>query len=179
MLRTLLTTLARVASSKIFAKGGFVPCWQPFSGATFTQEVISIKTFDRQLHSRSWTDLVTKTATAAHPAAAAPAAPARALDLPSSTTFGGTARRLFQLSFMRHVSGPVPRFRGGKQKSYSSYKERFKTTGTGKIRYMRPGHVHKRCKKSSRHNAQLAKTQLVQPAYAKIMRKIGFKMRSF
>lgn len=25
-----------------------------------------------------------------------------------------------------------------------SYKERFKVTGSGKIRYMRPGHVHKR-----------------------------------
>ncbi|KAK9844548.1 hypothetical protein WJX74_003893 [Apatococcus lobatus] len=66
-----------------------------------------------------------------------------------------------------------------KLKLYSSYKERFKMTGSGKIRAMRPGHRHKRFVKSNNQNRALRKTKLVHHAYAQTMKKLGFRMRSF
>lgn len=62
---------------------------------------------------------------------------------------------------------------------FSSYKERFKMTGSGKIRAMRPGHRHKRFVKSNNQNRALRKTKLVHCAYAQTMKKLGFSMRSF
>ena len=61
----------------------------------------------------------------------------------------------------------------------SAYKGRFKTTGTGKIRYMRPGHVRKHFNKGKRQNLELGQTQVLHEAYAKVMRKVGFVSRHF
>ena len=60
-----------------------------------------------------------------------------------------------------------------------AYKDRFKMTATGKIRYVRPGHVHKRFNKGSRQLQELGQTKLVQDVYARIMKRLGFKMRRF
>lgn len=91
----------------------------------------------------------------------------------------GTVGRWQQSSVRGFATKLRPRFTGCKLKPYSSYKERFKMTGTGKIRYMRPGAVHKHFNKSRRQNAELSKTKVLYETYAKTMRKLGFKMRSF
>ena len=72
-----------------------------------------------------------------------------------------------------------PPFVGGKLKPYSAYKNRFKMTGTGKIRCMRPGHVHKRFNKGRRQLADLSNTKVVDRAWERTMKKIGFVMRRF
>lgn len=74
-----------------------------------------------------------------------------------------------------------PPFQGGKLKPYSAFKNRFKMTGTGKIRYMRPGNVHKRHNKGRRQLQDLGETQVMQTtsAYAKTMKRLGFVMRRF
>lgn len=46
-------------------------------------------------------------------------------------------------------------------KHYSSYKERFRMTGTGGIKFMRPGHRHKRFVKSPKRNAALRKGKML------------------
>ena len=52
-------------------------------------------------------------------------------------------------------------------------------TGTGKVLYPRPGHVHKRFNKSKRQLFDLSGLRVMQKTYAKTVRKCGFKMRSF
>ena len=73
----------------------------------------------------------------------------------------------------------TPPFIGKKLKPFSAYKSRFKMTGTGKIRYMRPGRVHKRYNKGRRQLAALGDSNVMQETYAKTMRKLGFTMRRF
>ena len=46
-------------------------------------------------------------------------------------------------------------------KHYSSYKERFRMSASGAIKYMRPGHRHKRFVKSPKRNAGLRKGQML------------------
>ena len=58
---------------------------------------------------------------------------------------------------------------------YSTFKERFKLTGTGKIRLMHPGHRHKRTPKSSDQNRRLRKGMNLFDTYAKTMKKLGFR----
>lgn len=58
--------------------------------------------------------------------------------------------------------------------SRRSMKRRFKVTGSGAIRCMSPGFVHKRFKKSSRRLNRLSKSKLVNPTYEKAMKKLGF-----
>jgi ribosomal protein L35 len=64
-------------------------------------------------------------------------------------------------------------------KPYTSYRSRFKMTATGKIRYMRPGRTHKRHNKGRRQLADLGATQMMDEAWAKTMRRLGFVMRRF
>ncbi|CAK0763565.1 hypothetical protein CVIRNUC_003071 [Coccomyxa viridis] len=72
-----------------------------------------------------------------------------------------------------------PKFTGGKLKQYSGFKERFKLTGTGKIRHMRTGHRHKRYPKTSDQNRSLSKARNLFQTYAITMKKLGFKRRAF
>lgn len=58
---------------------------------------------------------------------------------------------------------------------YSTFKERFKLTATGKVRLMRPGHRHKRTPKSSDQNRRLRKGMNLFDTYAKTMKKLGFR----
>jgi hypothetical protein len=44
---------------------------------------------------------------------------------------------------------------------------------------MRPGSVHKHFNKGNRQNRDLAKTKILYETYAKTMRRLGFRMRSF
>ena len=61
----------------------------------------------------------------------------------------------------------------------SSYKSRFKVTGTGKVVYARPGHVHKRFNKSKSQLLRLGgPLRVMRPRYAKVVRKLGFKTRN-
>jgi hypothetical protein len=52
-------------------------------------------------------------------------------------------------------------------------------TASGLIRYMRPGHVHKRFNKGRRQLADLSRTQVMHAAFAKTMKRLGFTMRGF
>jgi ribosomal protein L35 len=52
-------------------------------------------------------------------------------------------------------------------------------TGSGKIRYMRPGNVHKRFNKGRSQLHELGRTQIVHTAWAKTMKLLGFTMRHF
>lgn len=72
-----------------------------------------------------------------------------------------------------------PKFVGGKLKTYSSFKQRFKMTANGKILRFRPGHRHKRVVKSGRQNRELGSAVVVHPTFATIMKHLGFKRRSF
>lgn len=56
-----------------------------------------------------------------------------------------------------------------------SYKERFRMTATGKIRYQKPGHRHKRFVKGPKRNRNLRGENLLHDAYARVMKKLGFK----
>jgi ribosomal protein L35 len=87
----------------------------------------------------------------------------------------------FSLGGIRHASTVKvkPPFQGGKLKPYSAFKNRFKMTATGKIRYMRPGNVHKRHNKGRRQLQDLGETQVMQITYAKTMKRLGFVMRRF
>ena len=86
-----------------------------------------------------------------------------------------------------HVAGQArefatklkPKFTGGKVKPYSSLKERFKMTATGKFIRFRPGHRHKRVVKSGRQNRELSSSRVVYPASANIMKRLGFARRHF
>ncbi|PSC70598.1 50S ribosomal L35 [Micractinium conductrix] len=71
------------------------------------------------------------------------------------------------------------RFKGGKMKTYSSMKSRFRLTGGAepKVMYSRPGHVHKRFNKSKRQLFALSGTQALTPKYAKVVKKLGFCAR--
>ncbi|DBA74951.1 TPA: hypothetical protein ACH3X1_010297 [Trebouxia sp. C0004] len=73
----------------------------------------------------------------------------------------------------------TPKFKGGKLKPYSSYKERFKTTATGLILFKRPGHRHKRFNKGPHRNRQLRRTQVLTNAYTATMQRLGFVSRRF
>ncbi|DBB14643.1 TPA: hypothetical protein ACH3X3_004277 [Trebouxia sp. C0006] len=73
----------------------------------------------------------------------------------------------------------MPKFKGGKLKPYSSYKERFKTTATGLILFKRPGHRHKRFSKGPHRNRQLRRTQVLTNAYTATMQRLGFVSRRF
>ncbi|KAI8103890.1 hypothetical protein M9435_006416 [Picochlorum sp. BPE23] len=68
---------------------------------------------------------------------------------------------------------------GGPPKPYSSMKRRFKVTGSGAIRCMSPGFVHKRFDKSKKRLNRLSKGILVPPTYEKAMKKLGFVSRRF
>lgn len=75
-----------------------------------------------------------------------------------------------QFATQRHRQSSAhlkPKFTGSKLKVYSTFKERFKLTGTGKIRLMRPGHRHKRTPKSSDQNRRLRKGMNLFDTYAK------------
>jgi ribosomal protein L35 len=50
---------------------------------------------------------------------------------------------------------------------------------SGKIKFMRPGHRHKRFVKSSKQNRNLSKSKVLHDAYATTMKRLGFTMRSF
>ena len=93
----------------------------------------------------------------------------------------GTSSSIFSLGGVRHASTVKvkPPFQGGKLKPYSAFKNRFKMTATGKIRYMRPGNVHKRHNKGRRQLHDLGKTQIMQDTYSKTMKRLGFVMRRF
>lgn len=54
-----------------------------------------------------------------------------------------------------------PKHVGGKLKVYSSFKERFKLTANGKIKYMPPGHRHKRSSKTPDQNRALRKSNVL------------------
>lgn len=73
----------------------------------------------------------------------------------------------------------TPKFKGGKLKPYSSYKERFKTTATGLVLFKRPGHRHKRFSKGPHRNRQLRRTQVLTNAYTATMQRLGFVSRHF
>ncbi|KAL0034063.1 hypothetical protein WJX79_006512 [Trebouxia sp. C0005] len=73
----------------------------------------------------------------------------------------------------------TPKFKGGKLKPYSSYKERFKTTASGLILFKRPGHRHKRFNKGPHRNRQLRRTQVLTNAYTATMQRLGFVSRRF
>lgn len=73
----------------------------------------------------------------------------------------------------------MPRHRRVVRDACRSYKSRFRTLGSGEIKYQRPGHVHKRFNKSGRQRLDLKKPQEVKPSYAKIMKKLGFVSRSY
>lgn len=85
--------------------------------------------------------------------------------------------QLLQLRPRTTASHLKVKFAGGKIKSYSSYKSRFRLTGSGKVLYARPGHVHKRFNKSKRQLFDLSHYATMTPKYAKTVKKIGFKMR--
>jgi ribosomal protein L35 len=87
----------------------------------------------------------------------------------------------FSLGGIRHASTVKvkPPHQGGKLKPYSAFKNRFKMTASGKIRYMRPGNVHKRHNKGRRQLQDLGETQVMQNTYAKTMKRLGFVMRRF
>jgi len=93
----------------------------------------------------------------------------------------GTSSSFLSLGGVRHASTVKvkPPFQGGKLKPYSAFKSRFKMTATGKIRFMRPGNVHKRHNKGRRQLQDLGQTQMVQDTYAKTMKRLGFVMRRF
>jgi ribosomal protein L35 len=93
---------------------------------------------------------------------------------------GASSSFLF-LGGVRHASTVKvkPPFQGGKLKPYSAFKNRFKMTATGKIRYMRPGNVHKRHNKGRRQLQDLGETQVMQNTYSKTMKRLGFVMRRF
>lgn len=52
-------------------------------------------------------------------------------------------------------------------------------TGTGLIKNFRTGHRHKRWSKTSKQLRNLRKPMVVHSTYSTIMRKLGFKMRTF
>lgn len=72
-----------------------------------------------------------------------------------------------------------PKHAGGKLKVYSSFKERFKLTATGKIKYMPPGHRHKRSAKTADQNRALRKSNVLFSTYANTMKRLGFRMTSY
>jgi len=77
------------------------------------------------------------------------------------------------------VASKSPAEAGGPPKGFSSMKRRFKVTGSGAIRCMSPGFVHKRFNKSSKRLNRLSKGILVPPTYEKMMKKLGFVSRRF
>lgn len=86
-------------------------------------------------------------------------------------------RSIMPLS-VRHY-GKSPKEAGGPPKVFSSMKRRFKLTGSGSIRCMSPGFVHKRFNKSGKRLNRLSKGILVPPTYEKMMKKLGFVSRRF
>ena len=68
---------------------------------------------------------------------------------------------------------------GPKLKPYSSYKERFRTSATGRIKFQRPGHRHRRFRKTPKRNAQLRKGRMLVATAAKTMQKLGFIRKRF
>jgi ribosomal protein L35 len=97
----------------------------------------------------------------------------------SSTLLAGSGQIGSGIRHLASKAALKPKFVGGKMKVYSSYKERFKMSATGKIRYMRPGHRHKRFVKGSNRNRSLRKGKNLFNTYANTMKKLGFKMRTF
>lgn len=72
---------------------------------------------------------------------------------------------------------PKPLPKGGKMKLPSSFKERFKVTGTGNFMRMRVGKRHCAFAKSRPQRRRLRKKALVAPGRAVIMRKLGYKYK--
>lgn len=52
-------------------------------------------------------------------------------------------------------------------------------TATGKIKYMRPGHVHKRFSKGRSQLQELSQSKTMHVTWAKTMKRLGFTMRRF
>ena len=98
--------------------------------------------------------------------------------LTSSTTARSSMLPSQQLQAVRGYGKP-PSEAGGPAKGYSSFKRRFKMTGSGAIRAMSPGFVHKRFNKSNKRLNRLSKGILVPPSYEKMMKQLGFTSRKF
>lgn len=99
-------------------------------------------------------------------------------------TIGACTRRHVENFRMLYTSGTSwygksPADAGGPPKGFSSMKRRFKVTGSGAIRCMSPGFVHKRFNKSKKRLNRLSKGILVPPTYEKMMKKLGFVSRRF
>lgn len=72
-----------------------------------------------------------------------------------------------------------PKHVGRKLRTYSSLKERFKMTGSGKYRRFPAGHRHKRTPKSAQQNRRLGSTKTVHPTWGNIMKRLGHMRRAF
>ena len=58
-------------------------------------------------------------------------------------------------------------------------KGRFRMLANGDIKYQRAGHVHKRFNKSNRQRRELGQAKIMDPAFARMFKKLGFKSRTY
>ncbi|OWM68523.1 uncharacterized protein LOC116192815 isoform X2 [Punica granatum] len=68
----------------------------------------------------------------------------------------------------------VSKVKKTKTKFYSSYKQRFRVMNDGSIRRWKEGKRHNAHLKSKKSKRRLRKPAIVPPAYAKVMKKLGF-----
>ena len=104
----------------------------------------------------------------------------QAASLASLTSLAGRAGAVASQQWQSaRAYGKSPSEAGGPSKGYSSFKRRFKMTGSGAIRAMSPGFVHKRFNKSNKRLNRLSQGILVPPSYEKMMKQLGFTSRKF
>ena len=106
-------------------------------------------------------------------------APAACRQLRSSVNAAGTpyeraSQATLQRSFSAHRS-IAPRFKGGKIKLRTAYKERFKLMNNGSIKVFPPGYRHRRSRKGNAQRRRLKQPKLMHQTYASTLRRMGFK----
>jgi ribosomal protein L35 len=67
-----------------------------------------------------------------------------------------------------------PKFRGGKIKVRTAYKERFKAMKDGTVKVFPPGFRHRRSRKSNARRLKLKQPQKMHQTYANTLKRMGF-----
>ena len=97
--------------------------------------------------------------------------------VPSETAplAGGTSNEWLQVRKASFGKGPLPKFRGGKLKVSTAFKERFKLMAGGEIKMHRPGFRHRRSRKEHSQRLRLRSPKIMHHTYANTMKRLGFK----
>ena len=140
---------------------------RPFSQV---EQFTSLQHFQKQCHALLQPPLVTVSFHSATAAFRQLHSSVSAAGMPHEHASQATLRRCF--SAHRSIA---PRFKGGKIKLRTAYKERFKLMSNGSVKVFPPGFRHRRSRKGNDQRRRLKQPKSMHQTYANTLRRMGFK----